>query len=94
VDEQLDTGAVLCRKELFFDEEKETFASTYDALLDEMKKLFMDNWKDIKAGKLPPQKQEGSGTCHYMRELEAIRSRTPFEWSESIADVKKRISMT
>ena len=87
--EKLDAGDILCQKELFFDENKESFASTYDALLTEIKTLFKENWERIKAGKITPKKQEGEGTYHRMKELEEIRNAHPFAWSDTIAAVKK-----
>ena len=90
MDEKLDTGDILCQKELFFDESKESFVSTYDALIAEMKALFRENWEAIKNGKLAPKKQEGEGTYHRMKELEEIRKEHSFSWSENIADVKNR----
>ena len=52
MDKGLDTGDILCQRELTLDEEKETFASSYDKLLLEMKQLFKENWEAIKAGSL------------------------------------------
>lgn len=86
--EGLDTGDILCRKELFFDEDKETFASTYEKLLAAMKELFYQNWDAIKAGKITAQKQEGCGTYHTMRELAEIREKHPFTWDCNVADYK------
>lgn len=90
MDEKLDAGDILCQKELHFDETQESFASTYDSLLGAIKELFKENWEEIKAGRLVPQKQQGEGTYHRMRELDEIREKHPFAWSEKIADVKKR----
>ena len=89
MDEKLDTGDILCQREMSFDETKESFASTYDALLTEMKELFKENWEAIKAGTLAPKKQQGEGTYHRMKELEEIRNKHPFAWSDIIAEVKK-----
>ena len=93
VDEGLDTGDILCQREFFFDETKETFATTYNVLLEEIKKLFRENWEDIKNGKVVPVKQVGTGTYHRMKELEAIRSGHPFTWQDVIADVKKKVGI-
>lgn len=89
MDENLDTGDILCQKELFFEESKESFASTYDTLIREITELFKENWEEIKAGKLTPMRQQGEGTCHRMKELEDIRKAHPFAWYDVIADVKK-----
>ena len=90
VDKGLDTGDILCQREIVFDEEKETFVSSYDRLLTEIKGLFMENWEKIKAGGLTPVRQQGGTAGHRMRELEAIREQTPFTWDERIADFKRR----
>ena len=91
MDSGLDTGDILCQKELRFDEEKETFATTYDKLLEEIKRLFKENWQAIRAGELKPVRQEGEGTYHRMRELDAIREKHPFAWSENIAAYKRQL---
>ncbi len=90
LDRGLDTGDILCRKEVFFDEKEETFASSYDRLLEELKSLFRDNWDLIREGRLQPVKQEGEGSCHRLKELEAVREQTPFDWNDKIADFKER----
>ncbi len=91
MDEGLDTGDILCQKELQFDEEKETFASSYNTLLAEIKELFKENWQLIKTGTLKPVKQEGPSTYHRMADLNAIKDKTPFTWDEVIADVKRKV---
>lgn len=90
VDEGLDTGDILCQKELIFDEAEETFASSYEILLAEIKQLFRENWQQIREGRIKPVKQEGSGTYHRRKDLDAVRRQKPFEWSDRIADFKGR----
>ncbi len=89
VDRGLDTGDILCQREMFFDEEKETFSDTYNALMGEIKKLFRENWSMIRSGELKGHRQEGAGTGHRTRELEEIRARHPFDWSDNIAAFKR-----
>lgn len=91
IDKGLDTGDILCQRELFFDEERETFASSYDRLLKAIEELFQENWDKIKAGEIIPRGQTGEGTCHRMRELEALRERYSFTWEDKIADVKRSL---
>lgn len=91
MDKGLDTGDILCQRELFFDEERETFASSYEKLLAAIKELFRENWEKIKAGELVPRSQTGEGTCHRMKELEAIREKHAFVWEDGIADFKKSL---
>lgn len=91
VDKGLDTGDILCQRELVFDEEEETFASTYDKLLEAIKELFQANWEKIKTGKLVPCRQTGAGTFHRKREIEAILEKHPFAWDDKIADFKRSL---
>ncbi len=91
MDKGLDTGDILCQREIQFDEERETFASSYERLLEELKGLFRENWEAIRAGRLVPVGQSGTGTCHRMRELEAVREKTPFQWTDNIAEFKRRL---
>ena len=88
LDKGLDTGDILCQKELFFDESKETFASSYERLLEEMNQLFRENWKAIRAGKIVPRRQEGEGSYHTMKDLQAIREKKPFTWDTVIQEYK------
>ena len=90
VDRGLDTGDILCQREISFDEEKETFASSYDRLLLEVKELFRENWEKIKRGDVVPRRQEGEGSFHRMRELTSIREQMPFTWFETVANFKRR----
>lgn len=91
MDKGLDTGDVLCQRQLTFDEEKETFASSYDKLIEEITALFREKWEAIKCGELVPVKQVGDGTYHRMKDLEAIREKCPFGWDEVIAEYKARL---
>ena len=91
VDQGLDTGDILCQRQLTFDESRETFASTYDKLLAAIQELFRENWEKIKTGELAPRRQAGEGTCHRLKDLEAIREKHAFVWEDVIADFKKSL---
>ena len=71
------------------DEEKETFASTYEALFQEMEKLFRENWHKIREGCILPVKQAGPVTYHRMKDLDAIREKVDFDWNMKIGDFKR-----
>ena len=86
---QLDKGRILCQKELVFDEEKETFASSYGVLQKEIMELFKGNWSAIKNGKIEGFLPVEKGTYHTMRELEIFREEHPFAWSDVIAEKKR-----
>ena len=91
MDSGLDTGDILCQKEVVFDERHETFASTYDALMREITLLFQENWQSVRDGKIRPRKQKGQGTSHRVRDMEAIRQAHPFSWQDNIAEWKKKL---
>ena len=86
----LDTGDILVQKELTFEEEGETFASSYEKLLQEMYQLFVENWEALKKGNIKPIPQQGEGTYHVMKDLQAYRAQCDFSWNENIAAYKDR----
>jgi len=93
MDQGLDTGDILCQRELVMNEEEESFASSYGKLMEALTALFRENWSDIRDGKLKPVKQEGAGSYHRMRELDEIRRRVPFAWEDRIGDFKRRLAV-
>jgi len=68
IDEGIDSGDILVQKEVKFDETKETLSTSYNKLHDEIKKLFKENWEDIKLGKIKAKKQEGNGSIHFKKD--------------------------
>ena len=90
----LDKGDILFQKQLEFDPEKETFASTYQKLMDEMIALFIENWEIIQAGtyKKMPQMEEGSYHC--MKDLEEVEKVCPFVWSDNISEYLQRYKVS
>lgn len=91
IDEGLDTGDIILQKEVFFEEKKETFESTYGVLSMEIQKLFRLNWNKIKSKELMglPQK-ENIGTSHTMADLDRVQKKLDFTWSDNIYDVKEK----
>lgn len=87
----LDTGAIYVQKELVFDEGKETFASSYSALIHAMEELFKENWDKIKTGENEPVLQQGEGSYHTMRDLNEYRAKCDFFWTDNIAEYKEKI---
>ena len=91
MDEDLDTGDILVQEQMLFDEDEETFKSSYDKLQEKIMDLFKINWSLIKAGKITAHKQEGKGSYHTMKDLEEIKNNSPFSWDEKISLVRKRM---
>jgi len=93
VDEGIDTGDIFCQKEINFDENMESFESSYIKLNDEIQELFYMNWEDIKNGKITPQKQQVEGSYHTTSQLKKIQFIWPFCWNENISKYKERIEV-
>jgi methionyl-tRNA formyltransferase len=93
IDQGLDTGDIIVQKELFFDEDQETFKTSYDKLNQEIVELFKDNWEMIKSGNYVPIKQEGNGTYHNKKQLKEHIAKYHTDWNENIAAYKKRIGL-
>jgi len=68
VDEGLDTGDVIAQKELFFDEDCETLATTYRKLRDAIVNLFSQQWSNILPEKVRRIKQPSGGSFHMLKD--------------------------
>lgn len=88
---EIDGGAILYRRELKFDASKETFASTYQKLNEEIVKLFVENWDEIKAQAYVEIPQVLNGTYHSKKDFEKMTRRYPVEWTENIAEYLAKI---
>lgn len=86
----LDKGKILCQQELQFDEETETFASTYDKLQVAICELFKANWNEVKSGAIEGFLPTEEGTYHTMKELHAFMETHPFSWQDKIAEKKRQ----
>jgi methionyl-tRNA formyltransferase len=71
VDEGLDTGDIVFQKEVVFDQEIETLASTYKKLNDEIISIFEDQWPLIIAGKIKGRVQASGGSFHKLSDKRA-----------------------
>lgn len=66
IDEKLDRGKILLQKKIEFDEETETFATTYNRLNEEIVKLFYEHRKDILEGNITGKAVTEKGSYHSM----------------------------
>jgi methionyl-tRNA formyltransferase len=64
IDEGIDTGDIIAQKEIFFDDNSETLASSYEKLNREIIKLFKKMWPLIMNGKSSRCSQPPGGTFH------------------------------
>ena len=91
MDEGLDTGDLIAQQEVFFDEEKETFRSSYQILHEHMFRLFCQVWPSLSAGKLDGKKQKGKGSVHTVRDCVNFLCGMPMDWDMNIAAFKRRL---
>src|SRR3990167_1746972 len=61
IDEGIDTGDIIIRKEVFIDEDKETLKTSYEILHREIQTLFKENWNKIKNSEITTITQVGGG---------------------------------
>ncbi|MFC1568335.1 formyltransferase family protein [Candidatus Margulisiibacteriota bacterium] len=93
IDQGVDTGGIIIQKEVELDEAKETLASSYAILHQEIQALFKANWQQIKILKFKAQPQAGLGTAHRKKDFELISSILGNEgWDITIPELKRRYS--
>jgi folate-dependent phosphoribosylglycinamide formyltransferase PurN len=90
VDQGIDTGEILCQREILLDETKESFASSYQFLMKQMEELFVEHWQALKNGSLLSQKQSKIESYHTTAELKRIQQVSPFRWEDNISEFKKK----
>lgn len=88
----LDTGGIILQKELEFDEDTETLASTYEKLNAEIVRLLTDNWEMIESGDYVPTPQKGQGSYHRTSDLEALLKGRTLDYHMTIAEFKRFIA--
>ena len=86
VNDGLDTGKILVQQQFYFDESKESFASTYAYLHKQIQVLFKTNWEIIKNGTYVLAEQKKDGSYHNLKQLELLKKECPFEWSDNIGE--------
>jgi UDP-2,4-diacetamido-2,4,6-trideoxy-beta-L-altropyranose hydrolase len=73
LDKGVDTGDILIQKKIDFKIKKETLSTTYLKLNRLIKKLFKDNWLEIKNLKIKLKKQHKGGSVHTLKEFDKIK---------------------
>jgi methionyl-tRNA formyltransferase len=79
VDSGIDTGPICFQKNVDINQQRETFASGYKLLTDEIEELFEANANELLNGNYISRPQEGSGSFKRVKDLPS-----GFEWSEVI----------
>ena len=87
IDEGIDTGEIIFRKEVFIDTQKHTFSTSYNLLKTEIEILFEKNWRKIKSNNYKVIPNKDKGTYHKKGDGLALLSRLKFNWDSNISDV-------
>jgi len=72
LDEGVDTGDIIVQKEIEFDSDRETLATSYEKLQMAIQDMFYQNWQRIKNRKCPRKKQVGKGSTHTVKDKESF----------------------
>lgn len=87
----LDKGKIILQKECRFDEDRETLASTYAKLNEEMVQLLKDHWESIESGEYETKEPEGKGSYHRAADLKALLGERQIDYSMTVSEFKKWI---
>lgn len=89
IDEGLDTGDILCQKELTFNEDNETFRTSYNALNDAAVSLLLKHWDEIINERITPVSQPTGGSYHNRQNLNKYILGKKFNWDMVISEFKR-----
>ena len=84
----LDTGDIIYQRELEFNEDKETFASSYQVLQHSVVELLKQNWDELLNGSYETFKQNGKGTYHRRCDMKKRVNGCGFFWDMTIKEFK------
>lgn len=84
VDDGIDTGPVLIQKEIVFDGHEDDLELTYNRLILEVERLFIQSWDSILSGTITPKEQEGPGSYHSPKDFKFI---LPNRWKTKVEEI-------
>jgi methionyl-tRNA formyltransferase len=87
LDDELDTGDIICQKKIFFND-NHTLKSSYEILQNEMVKIFINNWEGIKFNKILTKKQVGRGSFHKQIDKNIYQNFLLEGWETKIKNIK------
>ena len=69
MDAGIDTGPIVNQRYVNFKKEDDTFAKTYDILIYEIEKLFLETADSLIMNTWKSQAQQGKGSFHYLKDI-------------------------
>ena len=85
LDEGVNTGDIIVQKELKFDLDKETLATSYEKLQVAIQDLFRQHWDVIKSGVCQRHKQLGKGSTHKVKDKESLSGLLTDGWDTPVS---------
>lgn len=89
IDAGVDTGDIIARREVAFDDRDWTLATSYALLQGAMLDLFRAVWPSVAAGTAPRVPQEPGGSFHRVADRAAYDLLLPAGWDTPVADVRR-----
>jgi len=89
IDVGLDTGDIIIQREIEFNLDKETLASSYALLHENIQSLFEQHWSAIKVKTCPRRPQSGTGSVHRVKDKKQLMDALPLGWGTVLRDVQR-----
>ena len=86
LDKGIDTGDILCQKEIAFTREK-TLRETYNRLCAEMEMLFQESWPLIRRGEMHAKAQLMKGTTHFKADRKTYEHLLTQGWDTAVSSL-------
>lgn len=83
----IDTGDLLLQRQVRFDG-GQTLTSSYRKLQEELVGLFRENWQTIRIGGVEPRIQQGEGTYHRRKDIEAYQYLLIDGWDTPVSRIE------
>ncbi len=94
LDEGVDTGDIIAQKEIEFDSDLETLATSYEKLQVAIQDLFKQSWRNIKGEKCPRKKQVGKGSIHRVKDKEGLSHLLAEGWNTPVSVLEEYAAET
>lgn len=89
IDEGLDTGKIICQKEIQFNDQNYTLRDTYNILQTTIQQLLIENWDNVKTVNIDSFTQTKLGTNHLTKDKYPWFNTLEKGWDTPVSDIKK-----
>jgi len=89
IDEGIDTGNIIVQQEVTKWRRDETLSSSWHYLMAHAKKLFEDNWRNIRHDALPTRKADCIGSYHRSADKTEWFEQLPLGWDTPVRAIKR-----